>query len=706
VFIVFYITTLKDITIELTFNPDLSPMWPASIGGKLSYWDKNGFYVLSEAEWRNFAFFGGFSGKKLGNLPAHKLAGGKLRYQIELKKGYHEIPITVKAEKGRFEKIKEDFIKNKDKYTYYLKERRGILNSFLKNHLRIETPVPNINKALKCAILNINSAFVNNPELGEGLIAGYGLSGESERPGFAWYFGGDGLINSFALLNYGDFKGAKREIEFLLKFQRKDGKIMHELSQGAGFINWFEDFGYAYFHGDTTLYFATFLDFYLKRTGDIDLIYKYKSNINKLFKWMLKCDSDKDGIVEIKLAGAGASETGPLKQKMKTDIYLATLSIKSWEAMSNVYTLLKEKKEVRIAESRLANSKKALEKLFWNKENKYFSYAVKDDNSQIKEITVWPAIGMRFGVIDKIKGKLAQRKIASPEISSDWGTRFLSSKSKYYDPCSYNNGAVWPFLTGFSCLALYNYNNPYHAFSLLLANLKIIMDYDYGSPAELLSGDIYRPLDQSVSNQIWSSGNTISAFVEGLLGFKTDALEKVICLKPSIPLIWKYLNVYNLKIGKGEINIEFKQEKNQLIYIFNFKNLKAYKFYFKPKIPANRKVFSVNGVKDKSFDYLIVKKDKEKVKISIDIAGFVYPFVEKNLIYGEFSKEPIIENFKLGKAKFCLDIWGKGKSFVSFYSDCDIECNEGNVSKKDNLYKLELKFKNNWERKSIYCRLK
>ncbi len=706
VFIVFYITALKDICLKLTFNPDLSPMWPGSIGGKFSYWDKKGFYVLSEAEWRNFAFFGGLSGKKLGNLPAHKLPGGKLRYQIELKKGYHEIPIAVKAAKGRFEKIKEDFIKNKDKYTYYLRERKGKLNSFLENHLRIKTPVPNINEALRHAMLNINSAFVNNPELGEGLIAGYGLSGESERPGFAWYFGGDGLINSFALLNYGDFKGAKREIEFLLKYQRKDGKIMHELSQGAGFINWFEDFGYAYFHGDTTLYFATFIDFYIKRTGDIDLIYRYKSNINKLFKWMLKCDSDKDGIVETKLAGVGASETGPLRQKMKTDIYLATLSIKSWEAMSSVYTLLKEKKKVRIAERRLANSKIALEKLFWDKENKYFSYAVKDDNSQIKETTVWPAIGMRFGVIDKIKGNIAQRKIASPEISSDWGTRFLSSKSKYYNPSKYNNGAVWPFLTGFSSLALYNYNNPYHAFSLLMANLKIVMDYDYGSPTELLSGDIYRALDQSVSNQIWSSGNTISAFVEGLLGFRVNVLKKNIYLKPCIPLIWKYLNVDNLKVGKGKMSIRFERRKKSFIYTFNFKGLKGYTFEFKPEIPAIKKSVAIDGVKNNNIDHIKIDRDNKTLGFSIDVENFVYPFVEKSLIYGEFSKEPIIEDFSLEEKKFTLDIWGKGKSIVSFYSDLEIKCNEGKVSKKDNLYKLELRFKNNWERKSIICRLK
>jgi len=702
VFLIFRITALEDISLEFSFKPDLSPMWPAAIGGKFSYWDKAGFFVLSEATGENRAFFCGFPGKKLGDLPAHKLPGGKLRYRVDLQKGYHEIPLTAYAGRGNYEEIKKEFTSHRDEFASLLQEREEILNRFKNDHLRIKTPVFSINEALQWAMSNLNLAFVDNPDLGEGLIAGYGLSGEGERPGFGWYFGGDGLINSFALINYGDFDGAKKELEFLLKYQGKDGKIMHELSQGAAFINWFEDYGFPFFHGDTTLYFITFLDFYVRRTGDRAFLQRHRGKIAKLFDWIKKCDADRDGIVETSLAGTGASETGPLRQKMKTDIYLASLSIKSWDALTRIYTLLNDDTRVSLARKRLNRSRKAIDEMFWDKEKGFYSYAVKENGSQVKETTIWPAIGLRFKVMEMGKGREALKKIASPELSADWGTRFLSSRSTFYDPSSYNNGAVWPFLTGFTSLALYNYENPYHAFSLLLANLELVLNFDYGAATELLSGDIYRPLDQSVPNQAWSSGNTISAFVEGLLGFEADALVREIKLQPAIPQTWDSLQVDNLKVGSGEIGLSLRRERDLLIYDFDFSNLKGYLFYFDPRIPAVEKSIKIKGKQVEARFPVKIAADKEKLTVVVAVSRYVYPFIKRDLKYGNFSCHPVIENFRLEKSgEFVLDMYGKGAVEIYFYSDGDILCREGTSLREGNITTLTLRFKDDWERKSL-----
>ncbi len=42
---------------------------------------------------------------------------------------------------------------------------------------------------------------------------------------------------------------------------------------------------------------------------------------------------------------------------------------------------------------------------------------------------------------------------------TDWGARPLSADSTLFDPLHYNNGAVWPFVTGFVSLAQYRYHN-------------------------------------------------------------------------------------------------------------------------------------------------------------------------------------------------------------------------------------------------------
>jgi hypothetical protein len=54
--------------------------------------------------------------------------------------------------------------------------------------------------AVEWAKVNLDESMVCNPDLGCGLVAGYGLSGAaSDRPGFGWFFGGDASINSFEM---------------------------------------------------------------------------------------------------------------------------------------------------------------------------------------------------------------------------------------------------------------------------------------------------------------------------------------------------------------------------------------------------------------------------------------------------------------------------------------------------------------------------
>ena len=84
--------------------------------------------------------------------------------------------------------------------------------------------------------------MVTNPLLGTGLVAGFRTSGESERPGFAWFFGRDALWTVLASTSIGDFDTARTALEFLQKFQRDDGKIPHEISQSASLIPWFTDY--------------------------------------------------------------------------------------------------------------------------------------------------------------------------------------------------------------------------------------------------------------------------------------------------------------------------------------------------------------------------------------------------------------------------------------------------------------------------------
>jgi glycogen debranching enzyme len=117
---------------------------------------------------------------------------------------------------------------------------------------RIDTPVDRLDTAFTWAKIGIDKGLVSNPMLGTGLVAGYRTSGESERPGFAWFFGRDALWTVLASISIGDFEMVRTALSFLQKYQRDDGKIPHEISQSASLIPWFSDYSYPWASADAT----------------------------------------------------------------------------------------------------------------------------------------------------------------------------------------------------------------------------------------------------------------------------------------------------------------------------------------------------------------------------------------------------------------------------------------------------------------------
>ncbi|NIP26942.1 MAG: hypothetical protein GWO38_24785, partial [Phycisphaerae bacterium] len=113
-----------------------------------------------------------------------------------------------------------------------------------ENTLQVQTPNHRLNLAFEWAKVAYDNLMVDNPDLGKGLLAGLGPSGNSGRPGFGWFFGGDAYINMFSLNGYGVYQTVRDALAFTQQWQRDDGKMAHELSQAAAYLNWFEDYPY------------------------------------------------------------------------------------------------------------------------------------------------------------------------------------------------------------------------------------------------------------------------------------------------------------------------------------------------------------------------------------------------------------------------------------------------------------------------------
>ena len=153
--------------------------------------------------------------------------------------------------------------------------------------------------------------MVSNPFLGTGLVAGYRTSGESARPGFAWFFGRDSLWTSLALNASGDFANTRTALEFVSKFQRDDGKIPHEIAQTASLIPWFKDFPYGYASADGTPLYIIAMNDYVTQSGDVTFAKEKWQSLWNAYQF-LRSTYDAQGFPQNFGIGHGWVEGGPL----------------------------------------------------------------------------------------------------------------------------------------------------------------------------------------------------------------------------------------------------------------------------------------------------------------------------------------------------------------------------------------------------------
>lgn len=592
------IDTARTLELTVSFVPDLKPMWPGGLGGQSAGWREDlKAFVISESRRQYNAIFGSPAAVRGISTPAHQLAEGALRFVVKVEPKTaksHYYPLVIAGGKdGRqpvielYKRMSESI---RDQYLATYNHFRGLREKVMS----IDTPEPALNQAFEWAKASMDKGMVDNPDLGLGLVAGWGPAGSGARPGFGWFFGGDAAINSFAMTGYGDFDSMRAVFRFLARYQRADGKITHEISQAAGMIKWFDEYPYAYYHADTTpFYIAAVFNLY-RQSGDAKLIEELWPVLKKAYQFCIDNDSDGDGILENSKAGLGASELGSLLEDLHQDIYLAATNLEASLAMRELAALMKDQQLRDLADQKYQRAFASLNELYWSQSDGRYIYALTKSGKQNTEITAWTAVPMMFGQLDARRAGLTIMSLSSSQISTDWGTRMISNRSAAYDPVAYNNGGVWPFLTGFVAAAEYQYRHQHSGLAHLRQLAHLTFDHSLGQNPEILSGDYYRPLDESVPHQLFSSGMAITPLIRGLLGLRPDAPGRSLNFSPQIPSSWERMAVRNYLVGRSSLAIAFKRNGAAgLVYEITREDDEPLKLVFSPALPDFSRVTRV-----------------------------------------------------------------------------------------------------------------
>jgi len=571
--VLFQVDAVRPVDLTFRFTGELRKMWPALSSGQPSpEWvteGASGFYVL-HSDFNDFAGAVALPGATSGVMApyqeqpqTHPL---EFRLHIDPKADRNKFYPLLMAVGGSKATASTAALRAK------LVELDDQLPALYAAHLdhyrrqdrdltRIITPAGGLSEDLTWAETSIDQLQARAPDGEVGLVAGYFASGDSARPGFGWFFGRDSLYTLYAIDSYGDFALAKTELEFLMKRQRADGKVMHEYSQTAGEFDW-ASLPYEYAAADATPLFLTAVRDYVRTSGDVAFLQAHRDAVMNAWNFEITHDADGDGIYD-NAQGTGWVESWPPGMP-RQEIYLALLDEQASRAMSDLSALLGDAKSSVAAKARA-------ETLHATIEHEYFrpsadAYAFSQNNGTLDTTaTIYPAIAWWNGgqALDHPQASL--RRWASHDFATDWGARDIAASDPMYSSMSYHQGSVWPLFTGWAAIAQYRSGNALAGYQSLMQNADLTTAQDIGAVTELLSGDLFEPFGRSTSHQLWSSAMVVTPLLRGLFGIDVDALKHEVAVAPHLPADWDTAEVLHLHVGDAVADLSFHRESGTLL---------------------------------------------------------------------------------------------------------------------------------------------
>lgn len=563
--IMFEVETAHPLEIEARFERDFELEWPAALGGTYLNWEPSLHAFYFGEEQRKYAAILGsptgdvseteyqtnYSSSQESVLRLGRTSRGKETKIIALAASVHG---RTEAE-TTYRNLLANYVSMEEQSAAYYRD-------YLSHTVGLEIPDRQLEQAYDWSRISVIQGLVTNPYLGTGLVAGYRTSGTSQRPGFAWFFGRDSFWTDLALDAEGDFSSTRTSLDFISKYQRADGKMPHEISQGANFVDWFTQFPYPYASVDATPLYIIAASDYVRESGDRAFAEQKWDSLWRAYQF-LRSTYDAQGWPQNFGFGHGWVEGGPLLP-VKTEFYQSGLGVEALEALSRLAHFAGRNDISQQLRDQFVERKRLLNQVFWSADSGTYAFALGQNDQKIVEPSVLATVPMWFRLLEDGKASQMLAQLAEPEHQTDWGMRIISSRSTRYDAGGYHYGSVWPLFTGWAAVGEYQYHRALPAYANLRSNAMLALDGSLGHVTEVLSGDYYQPLSTSSPHQIWSAAMVISPLLRGLLGLETDDARRHIIFSPHLPADWRWLRVHRVRAGSTTVEFTYQKTPQEI----------------------------------------------------------------------------------------------------------------------------------------------
>ena len=559
------VETSEPLEVEASFHRDFQLEWPAALGGTYISWDPELHAFFLGEEQKKFAAF-------VGSPSAIDHREEFSTNYASSRENSFRLGVTSKGKDRKIVVIAASLQNRDEAVTAYrrlsagsadlLRESAAYYRDYLNKTVELDLPDRDLQQSYDWSRISMLQGLVTNPFLGTGLIAGYRTSGDSQRPGFAWFFGRDSLWTSLALNSAGDFKTTRTALDFLSKYQRADGKIPHEISQGASFVPWFTNYPYGFASADATPLYIIATNDYVVGSGDVEFAKTKWGSLWKAYQF-LRSTYDAQGFPQNFGFGHGWVEGGPLLP-VKTELYQSGLGTEALRALSNLAHLVGKEDVTKELDQGFIRMKPLLNQAFWSPDKNIFAFALDKDNQRVDIPSVLATVPMWFSLLDEDKSEAMLNQLAGYEHQTDWGMRIISSQDPKYNPGGYHFGSVWPLFTGWASVGEYRYHRALPAYSNLRANALQALDGSLGHVTEVLSGDYYQGISSSSPHQIWSAAMVVSPMLRGMLGLETNAISHRLVFAPHVPADWTSLRAQNLRVGDSTVDLTYRKTADSI----------------------------------------------------------------------------------------------------------------------------------------------
>jgi hypothetical protein len=371
---------------------------------------------------------------------------------------------------------------------------------------------------------------------------------------------------------------------------------------------------------------------YWKASNDQKLLRELWPAFRKAHAWCLSVETDGDGIIENTSGGLGAIEVGGLGEGIHQDIYLAAVWIEALKGTARMAAAMGEEALAAEAREILGRATTTLNTRYWRPEEGHLAFGILRDGRTNDNLTAWPGTALSFGLLDVQQAEGTLRHLATEAISSSWGARLLSTESALFDPLHYNNGAVWPFMTGFVSWAQYRYRRPWAGYPLLRALHRLTFDFAAGRHPENLSGAYYETMDATVPHQFFATSMLVTPLVGGLIGWEPDAPAGTASLSPQPPPSWKGFQVENLAVGESRLAMGYRRMTSGVQVRFHLTGPPVDLTYAQP-IPLGARTIRLQGTEmpvheevtenlhDQSYEIRLTLREGTSVELSFSWQG-------------------------------------------------------------------------------------